>query len=142
MEKELNPQDCFKPVFKYYKQKAVKPCLNNVVDIYKCSLKKVCSEFICVPSSLAPELKNPSKWKLYKYDEIPGLYFIPNPFTDFGKNSWINRCLKEYSCGPYKTNLLHKSDTIWTDSCAIINSTPKEKLLSNLGKLICENMLF
>lgn len=134
MDENATLQDCFKPIFKYYKQKAVKPCFQNVVDIYNCPLKNVYSKLFDFPATLKSELKNPEQWKMCEYSEIPGLYFLPNPFTEVGINSWVKRCLEDYCKEPHQTNLPLKSNSIWTDTCAILSSTSNENLFSNAGK--------
>ena len=137
MDKQIRLDDFFKPVFKYYKQKAVKPSFENVVDFNNVSTLKNASLTYCtlnvVDFDIALGLKPFGHWKLYHCNDVPGLYFIPNPFTDEGKSVWINRCLKNYCCYPHKTNLDVQSDSLWDDTCTIINKFSEKDLFSNAG---------
>jgi len=48
--------------------------------------------------------------KIYELTNVPGLYFIPNPFTGDQQKLWINKCIKEYTIGnPTNISNLTKS---------------------------------
>ena len=131
--------DSFKPAFKYYKQKAVKPSFENVVDFNSVSLKNVSlfsSDLTATDFDISLGLKGFDQWKIYHSDEVPGLYFIPNPFTEKGKSIWIDRCLNSYCRHPHKTNLTVANDSIWEDTCAEIEKCSHKDLLTNAGVVL------
>eukprot|EP01125_Pyxidicula_operculata_P018766 TRINITY_DN6704_c0_g1_i1.p1 TRINITY_DN6704_c0_g1~~TRINITY_DN6704_c0_g1_i1.p1 ORF type:complete len:309 (-),score=37.47 TRINITY_DN6704_c0_g1_i1:11-937(-) len=53
--------------------------------------------------------------KIYSVSRVPGLYFIPNPFTAEQQRFWIHKCLKCYTIGN-PTNLSNLNKTPYWDS--------------------------
>ena len=131
----MNEKDNFKPLFKYYKQRAAKPSLRNVIDVNKCLNNSVSSSLCDV--SLKDNtlgLKQIDQWEIHCCNEIPGLYFILNPFTDEGADTWVRHCLEDYCCPPHKTNLPSESNSIWTDTCAHLQNCSVENFNKNVGE--------
>jgi len=52
---------------------------------------------------------------IYELEKVPGLYFIPNPFTPEQQKFWIKKCIKEYTVGnPTNISNLNKTEP-WTE---------------------------
>ena len=131
----MSVEDCFRPVFKYYKQRSVTPCFKDVVDFKNPPLENVSSVACQVATDLQHlGLKKTEEWHIYHYNDIPGLYFIPNPFTNDGSIMWVNRCLQDYCNPPNKSNLPHQSATLWKDTCRQIQSISEENFETNSSK--------
>jgi len=116
--------DNFMPCFKYYKQKLNPPSFDDVMDfsVDDCQLNGCTFTYIAPPAdSERSGLDVSSKWKLFEIDAVPGLFFLPNPFTDEGQLLWSRRCLEEYAKPPNKTNLdINKKldiASLWSDTC-------------------------
>jgi len=139
MERQTLLHDSFKPVFKYYKQKAVKPSFENVVDFNNVSTLKntslTSSTLLVDDIDVTLGLNAIDRWKIYHCNNVPGLYFIPNPFTEKGRSVWIDRCLRDYCSIPHKTNLDIQSNSLWSDTCARIKGFSKKDFLSNAGEV-------
>uniref|UniRef100_H2ZQF6 Fe2OG dioxygenase domain-containing protein n=1 Tax=Ciona savignyi TaxID=51511 RepID=H2ZQF6_CIOSA len=114
----------FKQKFKYYKQKATKPSFDDVIDFKNCrnldfvDVKEVSGPSVDVIDQCG--LKSLEKWEVYELKNVPGLYFIPNPFTEKGQRIWSKRCVKEYYRKPHETNVdpfESNPDEMWESSC-------------------------
>jgi len=95
------------PCFKYYKRRQTQPSFENVIDFSGKEEPVGCSYTKITPSHQANTLglDTSSPWRLFEIDCVPGLYFLPNPFTNDGQVRWSRRCLDEYSKPPNKMNV-------------------------------------
>jgi len=133
--------DNFKPLFKYYKQKLEKPSFGEVVDFSKSSeeISSYDFEIPCDVSHLG--LRASKTWKVLEAVSGSGLYFICNPFSDYGRKLWSRKCLETFCMKPNKTNLdeansfYSKStfDSLWNTSPGDIASAPGSCLRTNSG---------
>jgi len=124
--------DNFMPTFKYYKQRLNPPSFENVIDFASQNCKHPYS-FIDPPENKQNlGLKCDSQWKLFQVKDVPGLFVIPNPFTDDGQVQWASRCLGSYACQPNKTNLdafekQYSSDrSLWNETCEQVGGELKK----------------
>lgn len=54
--------------------------------------------------------------EMYTLTNLPGFYFIPNPFTDNQQKYWITKCIKEYPIGnPTNISNLSDNQNMWTE---------------------------
>ena len=124
--------DNFMPTFKYYKQRLNPPSFENVIDFASQNCKHPYS-FIDPPENKQNlGLKCDKQWKLFQVKDVPGLFVIPNPFTDDGQVKWASRCLGSYACQPNKTNLdafekQYSSDrSLWDETCEQVGGELKK----------------
>ncbi|XP_039249443.2 nucleic acid dioxygenase ALKBH1-like [Styela clava] len=117
--------DNFKSEFKYYKQKAVTPSFENVIDFEHVStldgkVSKV-------------ELPNASRtWEIYSVNDVSGLYFAKGIFSDEEQKHWAKKCVKDFTVSPYSTNLdpfqsKESIDTAWSDSVEAFKSCNEKR---------------
>ncbi|XP_020284467.1 nucleic acid dioxygenase ALKBH1 [Pseudomyrmex gracilis] len=110
----------FRDSFKYYKSRNPTPDLSNVIDLETPNCVRVRNVELYAPEKPIEDglgLRPVEKWKVYELLDIPGLFFIQNPFTPNGQRYWIIKCLKDYSKEPYKLNIdVHnvlRNETWW-----------------------------
>ncbi|XP_002120909.2 nucleic acid dioxygenase ALKBH1 [Ciona intestinalis] len=135
MDDDTN-DNIFKQTFKYYKQKATPPSFDDVIDFKNArNLDHVNVKQVPSPSNeLVNELglKCKENWEIYELKNVPGLFVIPNSFTDEGRRMWANKCVTEYFKKPHETNVdpfEDNPDNMWKSSCKYIQS--------NAGKGSC-----
>lgn len=67
-------------------------------------------------------LNSLKSWKTFTFHNHPGLIFIRNPFNTLGQRYWIQKCLKDYSRKPNKTNLdIDHNFSDWWAECHLNN---------------------
>jgi len=124
----LDCEDSFKPVFKYWKRKSPMPPdidsrdLVDLLDTNNSKLTKVAlpshSSWRHPPGSAGwsdLNLRCPTSWEIYKFQLDPsskdhqpgdGIIVISNPFMHRGHLRWGLRCLKDYTKSPPNTTNL------------------------------------
>lgn len=51
-----------------------------------------------------------SEWRLFIFEDLPGLQLLSNVFNSIGQRYWMARSLRDYSkCPPYRSNLQNNS---------------------------------
>ncbi|KAH6940563.1 hypothetical protein HPB50_000798 [Hyalomma asiaticum] len=99
--------DLFKRDFKYYKRKAVRPDLSNVIDFERPDEfpVEVHARFQTTPDCSEVGIVSDSELVCYRVPANRGLLVIPNPFTPRGQRQWVSRALRSYPKPPNCTNL-------------------------------------
>ncbi|XP_037527458.1 nucleic acid dioxygenase ALKBH1 [Rhipicephalus sanguineus] len=99
--------DLFKKDFKYYKRKAVRPDLSNVIDFERPDEfpVKVHARLQTTPDCSEVGLVDEGELRCYSVPANRGLLVIPNPFTPRGQRQWVSRTLRSYPQPPNCTNL-------------------------------------
>jgi len=125
-------EDQFTPVFKYYKQKLHPPSFQKVLDPYICN-KFESFEIVPTNDLVDAGFDFSKNLRCFTISSVPGLYFIPNPFTNSAKRDWVLRCVEDYPKPQNKTNLKNPSKILWKKTCELIDEatsviTMKEQL--------------
>ncbi|XP_057328579.1 nucleic acid dioxygenase ALKBH1-like [Microplitis mediator] len=113
----------FRDHFKYYKSRNPSPKFEDVIDINNSTkVRQVPAKWILKCSRVFTlGLTDVSSWKIYEFNDIPGLIFIKNPFTSAGQRHWITKCLRDYPKKPNKLNIdahgLLEDNETWWDIC-------------------------
>lgn len=115
------------PIFKYFKRRCPPPSLEGVIDLSACSLPY---RNVMLDGDNVAGLGVTSQIRVCEVQQVPGLYFIPDPFTSH--QMWTTKCLREYAVSPNPINIIpgfNKETSIWTDACQNISRQLSTKLI-------------
>lgn len=115
------------PRFKYFKRRCPPPSLEGVIDLSSCSLPY---RDVMLGGDNVAKLGVTSRIRVCEVEQVPGLYFIPNPFTS--QQMWTSKCLREYAVSPNPINIIpgwKEETSIWSDACQSITRQLSTKLL-------------
>ncbi|XP_045773990.1 nucleic acid dioxygenase ALKBH1 [Maniola jurtina] len=104
-------ESMFMKSFKYYKSKRPLPSLEQVINYEYCDKSLEMTTVQCClnnnkdPRASSLGLQDSNNWKMFEFENHPGLLLIKDPFTSMGQKFWIRKCLEEYPKKPNKTNI-------------------------------------
>ncbi|XP_054162116.1 nucleic acid dioxygenase ALKBH1-like [Oppia nitens] len=112
-----NQRDCFKPIFKYYKNNEyLKSSNNEIIDFLKVDLetRHEIKEIAInrnnnrFDSPLIQDFRDINNWKMFSIDSVDGLLVVPQILTKEASNKWFHYLLKELpytECDHLKANI-------------------------------------